>query len=427
MIPWTERMYDMSDYEIQEYKKAFIDDYNESNKNNEREVVDMIYIEYQYYQLRRDYNWVLKQFTLSGDKNEVRREILLQRIRGSNANPISPENINYLVSNMRKASHDLLIDGKWLIKIYDHGLGVSFGVYKELDENIPYLVGIDPAGGDSIQGDNFAITIVNPRNLMVAAEFKSPYLTSTNALKLITHLIDDYIPRAVLCIERNSVGQYLIQMLADTHIKNNLYWNQKKKNELDALVEHNPLDNNALREISMVTQKYGQYLSVKVRAAMFEKLFEIVDEDISLLTTEYLVNDICSLIRFPTGKIAADNGEHDDSLMSYLHAIYVYFTGDNLPFFGIYKEQYPVFANHVEPEEDKTVETLNKAIDNSKNKKGFDIIMAGVPYAISQREAQLEELSRLSFIYDPIKVNRSESNEDDLVSINPWFFESLNR
>ena len=45
------------------------------------------HLEYQYYQVRKDYKWVQEQYALSGDKSAIRREILLQRIRGSNRSP----------------------------------------------------------------------------------------------------------------------------------------------------------------------------------------------------------------------------------------------------------------------------------------------------------------------------------------------------
>lgn len=425
MIPWTERMYDMTEVEIQEYKNAFIEDYHAAHPESSREVVDIMYIEYQYYQLRRDYQWVMDQYALSGDKNAIRREILLQRTHGSKSNPIPADDIDYLVSNMRKATSDILIRGKWLFKIYEHGARKTFEFNSELDPDIPYLVGIDPAGGDSIKGDNFAVTIVNPYNLQIAAEFKSPYLTGPNAARMIQALIEDYIPRAVLCIERNSVGQYLIQHLAETNVKNNMYWNRAKQ-ELDDIAESSP-DDYQLRDAAKETQKYGQFLSHKVREAMFELLFQMIDEYIDALTTENLVSDICALIRWPSGKIAADQGEHDDCLMSYLHALYVYFVGDNLPFFGIFKEEHPIdkFKHHVVPAEKISPDEMAKALDKQDPFviPTYDEVMK---MAMAERESNLATLSsHFSFIDDPISNSRVDLMSDS-VSIGAHFFDEIN-
>ena len=77
-------------------------------------------------------------------------------------------------------------------------------------------------------------------------------------------------------------------------------------------------------------KKYGTYVSTKVRKAMFELLFEMVMEKPELITSEHLIGDILKLIRKTTGRIEAESGEHDDTVMAYLNALYIYFSGDNL-------------------------------------------------------------------------------------------------
>lgn len=142
----------------------------------------------------------MEQYRLSGDKMAIRREILLQRLRGSNASPISPEDIEYFISNMKHPINDIIICNKWRFMIYEHGAGYQGNMPKDFDENIPYLVGIDPAGGGG--GDNFAITVVNPYNLQIAAEFKSPYISGPAAVRMLIELVKDYIPKAVLIPEK---------------------------------------------------------------------------------------------------------------------------------------------------------------------------------------------------------------------------------
>ena len=225
MIPWTEKIYDMTDEEVQAYKDAFKEEYHENDKEKKhtREVIDVFYMEYHYYQVRRTWKWVQEQFALSGDKSAIKREILLQRLRGSTDSPISPDDIEYLISNMKRSEHELLIQHKWVFKLYSHGIQKRdvFGNISEFDKEIPYLVGIDPAGGGG--GDNFAITIVNPYNLLIAAEFRNPYISGPNAVKMLIELVHNHIPKAVLIPEKNSMGIYLIQLLAESSIRDNLY------------------------------------------------------------------------------------------------------------------------------------------------------------------------------------------------------------
>lgn len=421
MIPWTEKIYDMTDEEIANYKSAFMEDYHNSEQKHEREVIDVFYLEYQYYQVRKSYAWVLEQYKLSGDKMAIRREILLQRLRGSNNSPISPEDIEYLISNMKKSDRDLLINGKWRFRLYDHGAGFQSGRPKDLDDKIPYLVGIDPAGGGG--GDNFAITIVNPYNLLIAAEFKSPYLSGPAAIKLLLELIHDYIPKGVLIPEKNSMGIYLIQMLLETDIRDNLYWSESVR-QLEEMTEEDEEDRE-LKSLAAQYKKYGTYLTGKVRKAMFELLFQHINECKQILNTEYLVDDICKLVRYTTGKIAAIQGEHDDSLMSYLHCLYIYYTGDNLETFGITKMTQPLFAN-VDMVTEETLESERDSgyYDENAPKTYDELVMEDA----SIQEQEIRELvDRFDFVHDSVYSNMKQSSNpyDDTVDIPPSFFDSL--
>ena len=426
MIPWTEKIYDMTPQQIAEYKSAFHDEYHNSEEKRTREVVDIFYMEYQYFQVRKTYDWVLDQYKLSGDKMAIRREILLQRLRGSNASPFEPEDIEYLISNMIKSTKELLICGKWLYRLYDHDAGYKFGKPVDFDENIPYLVGIDPASGGG--GDNFSVTIVNPYNLRIAAEFKSPYISGPNAVKMIIELVNNHIPKAVLIPEKNSMGIYLIQMLLETSIRDNLYWSESAR-QLEEMVEETDEDYE-LKSMAIKYKKYGTYLSKKVRDAMFELLFQHVDGHKELLNTEYLVDDMCKLIKTSTGKIQADQGEHDDCVMSYLHAIYIYYTGDNLLHFGIDKEAHPIqgaVSSTIESDTDEKLMEKNVMSGFfSPEDNSYDSI---VMQDAARVEGEIKDLvNSLSFVHDGvysrIRDNSLMSNEN--VSISPGFFDSIN-
>jgi hypothetical protein len=423
MIPWSEKIYDMTDEQIAEYKSAFKDEYHNSPEQHTREVIDVFYIEYQYFQVRKTYQWVMEQYALSGDKMAIRREILLQRLRGSDKSPIDPEDLEYLIANMAKSTDDIIINNKWLFKLYEHGQGLTNGIKKAFDEKIPYIVGIDPSAGGG--GDNFAIEIVNPYNLKIAAEFKSPYLTAIQACKLLISLVENYIPRAVLIPEKNSMGIYLIQMICETSIKGNLYWSEKGQ-ELEEMVSENANDAE-LQKLSVQYKKYGTYLTKKIRDAMFELLFTHVRECKDILNTEYLVEDICKLQKSSTGKIAALDGEHDDSLMAYLHAIYLYYTGDNLPRFGIIKNDHPIFGKIEEDTDDK--------IENQSGlSQMFSVEQCSFDEFVMQDAARVENeikdmVSSLSFVNNDVynKDNSNNINEyDDTASLPAHFFDVIN-
>lgn len=423
MIPWTEQIYDMTDEEIIEYKNAFKEQYHENDKEKKhtREVIDVFYMEYQYYQVRRDWKWVQEQYALSGDKSAIKREILLQRLRGSTDSPISPEDIEYLISNMKHAEHDIVILHKWLFKIYSHGVSNRdiYGNPYLLDPEIPYLVGIDPASGGG--GDNFAITIVNPYNLQIAAEFKNPYISGPDAVKMLIALIQDYIPKGVLIPEKNSMGVYLIQMLAESSVRDNLYWSEASADkQLEETTEDNE-DDRKLREVSKQWKKYGTYLTAKVRKAMIELLLQHVNMCKQILCTEYLVNDLCKLVRTSTGRIEADKGEHDDSLFSYLHTIYVYYYGDNLALFGINKTDHPLFG---------PIETEDKIVEEDEGDPEHPDYDQVVINAIKRENTKEQELvDHLSFVQPHsalIRQANGYNTYDGTIEMNASFFDAIN-
>lgn len=422
MIPWTERIYDMSDQEIAEYKSAFMEEYHNSEEEHTREVIDVFYLEYQYYQVRKTWAWVMEQYKLSGDKMAIRREILLQRLRGSNNSPIDPEDIEFLISNMKKSDRDLLINGKWRYRLYDHGAGFQYGRPKDLDDNIPYLVGIDPAGGGG--GDNFAVTIVNPYNLKIAAEFKSPYISGPQAVRMIVELIQDHIPKGVLIPEKNSMGIYLIQMLLETPVRDNLYWSESVR-QLEELTEES-VEDQELKTLAAQYKKYGTYLTPGVRKAMIELLFQHIKECKQLIDTEYLVDDICKLVRTSTGRIEAVKGEHDDSLFSYLHTLYVYYTGDNLETFGIIRQELPMYGSvELLDENNPTGAEPDEFFNDSATKSYDDEVMEDA----ARQEDEIKMLvDTFGFIEDEVYSKKDNNNSgpyNNTVSIPASFFALL--
>ena len=426
MVPWTEKMYDMSNTEMDNYVSTYREEYhaNDELKKDNREVVKIFYIEYQYYQLRKTHQWVEEQFALSGDRMAIRREIFLQRLRGSSSSPVSAEDIEFLIQNMKKATSDILLNGKWRMLLYAHGVTknptmISPDKYNLFDDRIPYLVSVDPAGGGG--GDNTAIKVINPYNLQIAAEFKSPYISGTELLRCLVDLVINYIPRAVVIPEKNSMGIYLIHNLCESSIRDNLYWSQSAR-ELEELTSDDP--DQELKRMSEQYKKYGVYTSVKVRAAMFELLFKHLRECKQLLNTEYLVDDICKLTRTSTGKIEAGKGEHDDNLMAYLIAMYIYYTGDNLEFFGINKAEHPVIGV-LEPDYEQNME--------SKDMGSGIFSTEGITFDTITRDAIIEDEQLTKYListnpdlyYDPV-YSRMRDDPTEETSILPYFFDSVN-
>ena len=152
---WTEKLYDMTPEEIEQYLEAQGEDCNR-----------ILYIEYQYYQIGETDEWLKRISAKIGNPLVVRREVLLQRLHGSSASPFPHEDIEYIVETEHKP-----IDELWLLEYY------RFDIYKTLNPRTPYIVGVDCSTGTG--GDNNAITIINPFTLEPDAEFESSYIGET--------------------------------------------------------------------------------------------------------------------------------------------------------------------------------------------------------------------------------------------------------
>ena len=309
---WDEHLYDMSIDEAKKYATA-------PGKNG------ILYIEYQYWQIGKTREWFDSIASKINDDLTTRREILLQRLHGSSLSPYAREDIEYIISTQQMPKDELSFN---LLKYY------KFSVYEELDRSIPYLVGVDCSTGTV--GDNNAITILNPYTVKPVAEFECSYIGETLYEKLIIELVKKVIPRAIIIIERNSVGDGIIDHLLNSSIMGNLYYD-KDRDLLSNKMTENETVESMLKHNAKQKTYYGVYTSGASREDMFAILSRHVAEFKDNFVTKNIIRDICRLVKTSSGKIEAASGFHDDSVMSYLICLYVYYHGNNLGRFGFEK------------------------------------------------------------------------------------------
>lgn len=307
-------MYDM-EFDPTDDSKNEVLQYVKNNGQN-----GIVYIEYSYKQLGLTDEWLRDMYNKIANPLTVRREILLQRLRGSDDSPFEREDIEYIISVMKTPIDELYI--------MDH---FRFDIYEELDRTIPYIVSVDCSTGTN--GDNNAITILNPYTVKPVAEFSCPYIGETMYEKLIIELVRKHLPRAIIVIERNSVGDGIIDHLLNTNIRNNLYFDKGRD-----LVETNLQDQSTVTSMlkKMGEQKkfYGVYTGPQSREDMMTILTRHMAEFKDNFVTKNITEDITHLVRAKSGKILAGPSWHDDSVMSYLIGLYVYYHGNNLAMFG---------------------------------------------------------------------------------------------
>ncbi|MDE7089670.1 MAG: hypothetical protein K2O54_06080, partial [Prevotella sp.] len=317
MGKWTEALYDKA-FDPDDDSKNDVLKYVKANAENR-----ILYIEYEYKQIGLDDEWLHDMFPKMTDHHTARRELLLQRIRGSSDSPFDRDDIEYLITNAQHPIGELFI--------LEH---FKFDIYEELDPSIPYIMGVDCSTGTN--NDNNAITIINPYKVRPAAEFKCPYIGETMYEQLIKEIIQKHIPRAILCIERNSVGDGIIDHLMASPINRNLYYD-KARDLVTASINAQQGVVSMLKKQGEAKKFTGVYTSGSSRESMMAILTRHVAEFKDDFVTQNITEDIARLVRKPSGKIEAGPGFHDDSVMSYLIALYVYYHGDNLAAFGFEK------------------------------------------------------------------------------------------
>ena len=305
---WSEQFYDLGPEKAKEIIAA-------NAENN------IVYIEYSYKQLGLGEEWFRKLCKLvNGDPTAIKRELLLQRIRGSKDSPFSEEDLMAI-----QEIKPVVIEEHYIMDLY------QLNVYKKLNPKVPYLVGVDVATG--VNNDSTAVSVVNPYTLQIDAEFRSPIMGYPDLKRFLYQLVKKYIPSAVLCIEKNHGGDSVIQDLRETVLNRNIYHSMSKDLVDDNVSKINK--GHIEREVER-RRNYGVFTGVKSRALMIDLLFLTVQEFKDRLTSHFVIDDILKLVR-KNGKVQAAAGEHDDSIMSYLIALYVYTYGKNLNRWGIVK------------------------------------------------------------------------------------------
>lgn len=310
---WSETLYDKTDEQIEEYLLSQGEDCNR-----------ILYIEYHYYQIGKTEKWLKEISAKIGDPLVVRREILLQRLHGSSMSPYNQEDIEYIVETEQKP-----IDEIWIMDYF------KFDIYRKLDKKIPYIMSVDCSTGTN--GDNNAITILNPYTLEPDAEFECSYIGETKFEQLIIEMVLQYIPRAIVCIERNSVGDGIIDHLLHSKISGRIYYDKAKDLQQETMNQNESTAESMLRHQAKMKTFYGVWTGSTSRPTMFSILSRHVNEYKEKFKTHNIIRDLSRLVKTSSGKIEAGAGFHDDSIMSYLIGLYVYYHGNNLAVFGFVK------------------------------------------------------------------------------------------
>ena len=309
MATFTERLYDMNESEIRSYV--------DKNSNN-----SMVYIEFNYKQIGRDEDWYQGMCKLlNGDKLTIKRELLLQRLSGNTNSPFDQEDLETINSYRSNPMIEYIIHNDFLLR-----------VYTELDRTTPYVIGVDVCTG--VNNDSTCVTIIDPYTEKPCAILKTPLIDEVETSEILIEIINKYTPKALLAIERNNIGNAVINILRRTPIVSRLYNDPTKMDDTpdDKLDRKQQLVKNAQNR-----KYWGIYTEGNSRNKMMEILLLRAINNKDGFVCNEIIDEMNTLIMKTSGRIEAAPGTHDDAVMSYLIALYTLKYGHRLSRWGIIK------------------------------------------------------------------------------------------
>ena len=331
-LKWEEKFYDVPIEKL----RAMVND-NQSKRNG------VMWIEHSWKQLKKTQAWYETQCRLVGWNLEtIAREIDLKRLHGSSLSPFKREDVMYIQANKRTPIGEIDLSKNMC----------PFKFYKKMKKSIPYFICIDPSEGLAL--DNNAIEIESPYTLEVVCEMKNPYISQPDLSDMLVRFMDLFCPNALLIIENNK-GRELINCLRKTKYANRIWYDTGKM--LDVSEKLNKYGMQA--RDALERRGYGLSTTNASRAVMMGILERMMDEEKRKFVSEYVVDDISALIRTPSGKIQAAQGQHDDNIMAYLFGPYIKFNSNNLEEFGI-------DIHDIDPDEESLMGNIRQVPEENK-------------------------------------------------------------
>lgn len=294
---------------------------------NNKKCNGFMYVEHSWQQLGKSLDWYQNLCKLLDyDQDKILREVWLQRIQGNERSPFKKQALAFINQN-KKTPIEKLDLRKDLQPIL---------IYEKLNKKIAYILSIDPAEGLSL--NNTAFTLINPHTEMIAAEYKSPYISPPDFFRMCCDFLQSYAPRSMIVIEANK-GRELINRFKESPFRLQVWYNPDK---LVDKISYTTDEYGSLKQSALERRTLGFDTTNKSKPMLFQIIERFMEEEIEKVNTEYLVKDVCCVQRKPNGKIVLgvgddDEGEgHGDVLMSYLIGLFVLYNASNLEEFGIH-------------------------------------------------------------------------------------------
>jgi RNase P/RNase MRP subunit POP5 len=160
-------------------------------------------------------------------------------------------------------------------------------VWKDPEPYYEYIIGVDTALGRD--RDYSAFQVVNLYNGEVVAEFYSNK-TTVDEFSAILNKEGIYYNLANMVVERNTIGNHVVDLLYNKLEYENLWHDEKGL--------------------------AGFQITAKNRDVILSELEEAIRTNVLKINSERTLNELNTFVITDAGKITADRGRHDDLIMS---------------------------------------------------------------------------------------------------------------
>jgi len=235
-----------------------------------------------------------------------------------------------------------------------------------------YLLGVDTA---SEAGPDFStIQVIDYETFEQVGEFQD-HLRVDQFCRIID-LVNKIYQNNMIVVENNSYGNQVVEFLTQTGSSYRLY-QQKTK--------------NSQSNKRTTKYKYGLYTGPQTRPLMLDALYTYVKDDPSLIKAKRTMLELIGLIVKSSGRVEADEGEHDDLALSLAFCAYVKMYDPPLGVAGGFVSQNLV---------DQIVDTVGMNFDDEV----FNPSLFGLSMEVSDDRVGSKEKTN-KIIHDHIKKN----------------------
>jgi hypothetical protein len=182
----------------------------------------------------------------------------------------------------------------------------EFWLFEKPDPRKFYLIGIDTASRSG--SDMSSVVVMDFETFNQVAEFRAKM--RVDDFCKVLYLLNKVYPNNLIIPEANSYGNQVCEYLTTGDIYYNIYQTKVKDK---TIAEHS----------KRPKYKYGLYTTPQTRPLMIDALYTYVVEDPSIVKSERLSLELIGLVDNGNGKVAADEGEHDDLAMALAFCAYV--------------------------------------------------------------------------------------------------------